>query len=507
MTTKLAPLFLSWLLFLALSLSGVYFAFFLNDGNFVYALDDTYIHMSVAKHIAEFGIWGVTKYGLASASSSPLWTLILTGLYMLENGDAYLYVPIAVNMFFALLVLNQTDSFTERYISDSFSVRLTVLLTLVVATPLFTLSMIGMEHTMQLYITLLLVFKVVDVRNRYTTPDFVLLLAYAFFLAATRYDSFAVIAAVAAVAYPFLRTKSAWIMAVAVVPPALFAIWSLSNDLGVLPSSIIAKSAPLSIWLDVKLKNISASPILLVLTIVNTFLYFMTPKEELDAKLYMKILFVASMLMLVFGHSGWLYRYDAYIVAMSAIAIIWFWQLMKKRENKDLKIVGLGLLIILLLYRAITPFIMTIASTHNIYAQHIQTANMIKTCFPDMIVAANDIGAITYFNEMHLIDMAGLGSYEVAKLLSSGAFTNEKANAILRREKVEVIIVYERWFKDVVFEDFKKIAEYESLRNVVTAPVVSVFVLKNKVEGLSPAVHQFLDTQMLKENKVRYYDK
>ena len=36
----------------------------------VYGLDDAYIHMAIAKNLARHGVWGVTPFHFASASSS-----------------------------------------------------------------------------------------------------------------------------------------------------------------------------------------------------------------------------------------------------------------------------------------------------------------------------------------------------------------------------------------------------------------------------------------------------
>ena len=52
-------------------------------GEYVYPIDDTYIHIAMAKCLAFDGTWGVEAGKTAFCSSSPLWTLLLAGLYRL----------------------------------------------------------------------------------------------------------------------------------------------------------------------------------------------------------------------------------------------------------------------------------------------------------------------------------------------------------------------------------------------------------------------------------------
>ena len=66
---------LLWLI-LAISLSQ-------NQGHLVYALDDAYIHMAMAGNFSHDGVWGVTRYGFTSSSSSILWTLLRSLTYYL----------------------------------------------------------------------------------------------------------------------------------------------------------------------------------------------------------------------------------------------------------------------------------------------------------------------------------------------------------------------------------------------------------------------------------------
>ena len=43
-------------------------------GTFVYAQDDPYIHLALARTLAQSGVWGIRPDEFACASSSPLWT-------------------------------------------------------------------------------------------------------------------------------------------------------------------------------------------------------------------------------------------------------------------------------------------------------------------------------------------------------------------------------------------------------------------------------------------------
>ena len=53
------------------------------NGIFIYPLDDTYIHMSIAKNLALYHNWGISANEFQSASSSILYTLLLSALFKL----------------------------------------------------------------------------------------------------------------------------------------------------------------------------------------------------------------------------------------------------------------------------------------------------------------------------------------------------------------------------------------------------------------------------------------
>ena len=84
-----------------------------NGGRFVYALDDPYIHMAIAKNFALHGVWSVTAEGFSSSTSAPLWTLILAIAYRLFGVNDL--TPLILNILAALALLTLAHFILARF--------------------------------------------------------------------------------------------------------------------------------------------------------------------------------------------------------------------------------------------------------------------------------------------------------------------------------------------------------------------------------------------------------
>src|SRR5579859_966505 len=83
------PIILSSLVFLEILVAFVLASLSQNDGHLIYTLDDPYIHMAMAKNFALYNVWGITRYGFTSATSSPLWTFLLSLFYRVFGVSDY----------------------------------------------------------------------------------------------------------------------------------------------------------------------------------------------------------------------------------------------------------------------------------------------------------------------------------------------------------------------------------------------------------------------------------
>lgn len=126
----------------------------LNHGVFVYALDDTYIHMTIAKNFVLHGTWATNGLNFTSASSSPLWTLIISFVYFLFGVNVI--TPFLLNILFGILTLLIVNNILKKNNIDR--IRLFVLIVVIYVTPMPTILFTGMEHTAQIAITLLFIY-------------------------------------------------------------------------------------------------------------------------------------------------------------------------------------------------------------------------------------------------------------------------------------------------------------------------------------------------------------
>ena len=476
-----------------------------NQEHLVYALDDPYIHMAIAKNFAQHGIWGVTKYGFTSTSSSLLWTLLLSFIYFC--GGVNEVTPLILNIIFATLTVCLIYALLRRYKFPSFYI-FAVLLVTIFFTPLPALIFSGMEHTLHIFITISFVYLTAQILSK-EEPDFLewsLLLILVPLVTMVRYEGLFLILVVFVLFTVKKKLQHSLLLGgLAVIPIAIYGVISIISGWYFLPNSVLLKAnvPPTTslIYIGKFVYNIFAQVHILILILLALTLFILQfDKQKLlwkDSTTMLAIFIATTLLHMLFARTGWFFRYEAYLVALGifVIAIGLYEYLPEKLPTyfeKSLipKYVAIALLILIVISplagRGLISLIITPQATNNIYEQQYQMGLFLKQFYQGESVAANDIGAINFLADIKCLDLWGLGSLEVAKAKRNGNYDTQLIYNLAKQKKVRVAIVYDHWFEGYggIPSQWIKVGEWKISNNVVCGgDTVSFYAVNPKEES------------------------
>src|SRR5262249_29614370 len=162
----------------------------------------------------------------ASASSSPLWTLLLAALW--KVGAHAVWWPLVVNLVCGTGVIWLIDAMLRK--SVALRHRALLLAAVVVVTPLPTLALIGMEHTLQVLLSVALAWQVCEVLETERARSVVPMAIVSALLVATRYEGLFLVAAGAALLVARRRYPgTAALIVSSLVPVCAFAAYSVAH--------------------------------------------------------------------------------------------------------------------------------------------------------------------------------------------------------------------------------------------------------------------------------------
>ncbi|MEX2016190.1 MAG: hypothetical protein WD873_06085 [Candidatus Hydrogenedentales bacterium] len=431
------------------------------DGQFTYALDDTYIHMAVAKHLAEYGVWGATPYEVTSCSSSILWVLLLAGAFWLFG--VHDLIPLFINILFSIAFSFYLARQLAKYGVPPERCRWLVPIFLVFAPVLSTLFT-GMEHVIHTLISLAFVIETVNLleRGRPTFRAALPLFVLAPLLTMARYEGLFLIAVVCVL----MTFRGGFFPAVlvcvlSIIPLAVFGTAMVAAGQHFLPYSVLLKAsvegALLEPWLgwmkvDALINLVGAPRILMLLVgIVITLLAWRNRGGGFwTSPVLLMIIPAAAVLLHAEFANLRLVRYVVYLMVLLAFALaVHDGPLFEKglRVRRDKRVAAWGVLAFSLFIGPISLLLMPLA-TINIYQQQRQMAEFFGMYYDDVPVAINDLGTTAYYTGGPLVDLWGLASGEVAEAKLAGEYDPEKIDEICRAKDVKVAIVYDHWFED-----------------------------------------------------------
>ncbi|MGB7537166.1 MAG: hypothetical protein WBM17_01385 [Anaerolineales bacterium] len=451
-----------WLAIFSLTLAQI---FAISGGRLVYASDDVYIHMAVSKNIVRHGVWGVTPFGFTSCASSILWPILIALTYALFGVNEW--SPLLLNLGISLVLLAVVyRGLRARGRGDWLCAAVLAILVLIV--PFAAITFDGMEHMLQILIFVLFAERLLAVLGREDSarPD-VWLLALACGLTLIRYEGL-FLAGAAAVLLAWRRrwASAVLLLAAAALPVVIMAGVSLAQGWYPIPNSVLIKSAPFTDIIPEAPAEIFTRPLryitgrayIFALALLILLTWLRPAGEAARGKMFLRLAPGAFFLMIVFMHGAlinmeWFYRHAAYLIALG----VWALEAAAPPGGWTLRIpspaaarIAAGILAVLLAYpfvgRASGAILHTPPAARNIYEMQYQMAMFLNRYHPEGPVAANDIGAVSFYNEFPLLDLYGLASMDVARAKLGGKYDAQMIERLVRESGAVVVVVYDYWF-------------------------------------------------------------
>lgn len=484
------------------------------DGHYVYPIDDAYIHLAMAKNFALHEVWGITRYQFSSTSSSPLFTFIISSLInVFGNNDQ---IPLYFNVLFGLGIIYVLSIYYAEVFKTVKKAVLAVVFTLLFAV-LHLQVLSGMEHILQVFLFVVNIFCFYHWdKNRSAILWFYLSILL---MGLVRFESMFYFVILAFVLILIKKWKEAiGVLVIGFIPILIFCYFNYQQDGYFFPNSVVVKGTKLSldsnlllqlktIFLDNFILNISfykvgVFPVLLC----AVFIY-----RDLKAKSFIAVihhnffLIVISLLMVchtMFADLKGMFRYEAYILVGFSMALIPkikdlffdFKSYIKKEKVITLLVV---MNIVLLFYKGLAAHRMLENGGKNIYEQQIQSAKFLHAYYNNSKVVANDIGAITYYTDIHLLDIVGLGSTEMIPFNENRNVLNGNFENFLTEyttsHQYEIAVIYDEWFQGYVPKTWKKVADLTiQHKTTVSKDKVSIYSIDPaNLETLKKNVRSF----------------
>ena len=499
------------------------------QGVFSYPLDDAFIHMAVAKNVAEHQVWGISAFGFQSASSSIFYTLLLAGLFKIFS--VHVMLPLAVNVVAAVLLLLVLQEWLLRQ-GLSRRAQVIVQLAVVLVTPLPILVMTGMEHTLQCLFCFLFLTRCCEWMNAEGRMPWVIPV-YGLLITGIRYEGIFLAFIVCLMFLWRRRAIAAFLVGgISLLPILLFGIYSLGKGSYFFPNSVLLKSEgaqsslggvvsflatrllPRLVTNGVKDYAATATQHLLLILPLSGWIFRGPLRRVPEYGSMLVVLFFCTVLQLTFASTGWFYRYEAYLVfcstAVVAVLILRFGREVVQGESfRRNWLAPVCLLVILFLPLALrigSAFAIAPRACQNIYEQQYQTGQFVHRWYRNEAFAVNDIGAVSFFSDADNLDMEGLGNFEVAKRRKAGTRSAGFLDSLVHARRIDYAVVYQFIYGDSLLKRWRKVASWTIRDNVVCgSPTVYFYAIdESKEDGFRKNL-QAQEAVLPKGVTVKYY--
>lgn len=422
-----------------------------NQGHFTYVLDDSYVHMSIAKNLVNHRVWGITRYGFSSSVSSILWPLLVSFSYFLFGVNEV--SPLALNVVFGTLVVVLTYLLCKRYGLSRFFI-FGVLLSVIFFTPMPALIFTGMEHLMHILVAISFTYlsAVLLSREEVVWRDYLVLFVIAPLLTMSRYEGLFLVSIVAILFFIRKRRLYSFLVSCgAVLPLVAYGVFSVSKGWFFIPNPILIKGGGIpQISIDGAysllhkiIENVNPEIITLLLFSLALLVLEVKDKKTVwrEPPIFLFIFISVTLLHLMFAKMGWFFRYEAYLIAIGVIALS-----ISLKTRRSIVILLLVVVLPFLILRGVGSLDMIVDSAGNTYDKQYQTGLFIREFYEGESIAVNDIGAVNYLADFRCVDLYGLGDVDVARMIMDGGYNRDEIQNLVEKKNVKIAIVYDCLF-------------------------------------------------------------
>lgn len=423
-------------------------------GEMIYPLDDTCIHLAMAKNLALHGVWGVEPGSYAFCSSSPLWTLALAAAGLVAGFGMWLPLAMSTVCVAGIAVL------VERFLASAGMgpwMRLAGVAAVGFVAPFTALAGMGMEHALHALLILGVVAAYCGRRDGAVC-------ALALLATAARYESLFILLPLAVALSFERRWRSALaLLACSFAPVAAYAAYAVAHGGHVLPNSLLLKvgihsagdafGAAVAAFTAMNVHN-------LLMLLVLASMSAMAVIELMRAGITRWALLAAVLAVATAGHCVFVgkyqfYRYEAYLVC-AAFVLLW-------RYVGGLKAVprlAAGVFLATAAFgawRGVTAIRDGIRAPRDIYLQQVQMARLFASMPEDVRgpVAINDLGYMCLWCGAPVVDIWGLGTQAAADMhiAADGVFLPENIAKLIEDFGVKYAALFPKWFSPKFLPD------------------------------------------------------
>jgi len=461
----------------------------LNNGAFIYSMDDPYIALALSDQISH-GNYGINAGQHCAPASSILFPFLLAAA---AGTPLHPYVPLILNSLalFATLAILWRLFAHLRLAEDTFGMvaQAAALLLLAICLNLIGVVFTGLEHSLHIAAVAATIYGLALFLDTDVMPAW--LPAVIVLGPLLRYEGLAL--SLGALLVLALRGRwrtaaSAFLLIVLFLGG--FSLFLVRLGLPPLPSSVLSKSdfaakgmggAGMGLLDSIRLNawNMACIPAGFVMLVIGVAAAVVcirqlpSPPWRWRSQGLMALLLVSLIgAHAAAGQFGWLDRYEDYaMLGTAAIGICLTRKTIRNAlANKKRR----------LIYSCATAAVLAavcsryIASTwlvpyyaNNIYEQQFQMHRFVNDYYRAP-VAVNDLGLVSYHNPNFVLDLGGLAS-EPARLLRFGDADAGDYRAFVDSNQVRLVIIYDDWFEDQIPASWTKVASMDLSRERVSS--------------------------------------